>query len=182
MSQHFQTTRLQDLQEQLSSSVPWEKPRWRDLLIVIWSIVDASLGLVSSNLPCANPCRWLRVALSCSLSSTRDYFRRHLGSIEAILVSLCPVIIPGDLNAKQATWNSRTTNIRSRSLHTLVDPFTYTFHTSIGHHRLDVINIAIHRHLPYDINIEDINALSSDHTPILLTITAAPTTGQPPSQ
>jgi retron-type reverse transcriptase len=101
-----------------------------------------------------------------------------------------PLVLAGDLNAKHQSWNSRVSNPRGRALRNLLDhlgdinviaPPGPTYIPDDNRHRPDVLDIALCRNLVFPVTAVNVNDLSSDHTPVLLTIDAAPTTSLPPA-
>lgn len=107
--------------------------------------------------------------------------------ISAILDRRGPVLIAGDLNAKHPAWNSRITNARGRQLHRLaarhganiIAPATPTYYSSNHLHRPDVLDIAILKDLPFQLEVRAVDDLSSDHLPLLITANASPVSRDP---
>jgi hypothetical protein len=92
-------------------------------------------------------------------------------------------IIGGDFNSKHINWGSRYTNTRGRILHnsifknniTFISPDTPTYWPPQANRLPDVLDFfltKIPRHL--NTHIKNLNELSSDHTPVLLTCEAVP--------
>jgi len=97
-------------------------------------------------------------------------------------------IAAGDLNSKHPLWNSRCSNTAGNILYrhvqnsdySIISPDSPTHFPSAVGHRPDVLDIALIR-LPHQLTeISNLNELSSDHNPILLTITDSPITTTPP--
>lgn len=109
-------------------------------------------------------------------------------TLNSLLDTQKPVLIAGDLNAKHATWNSIRPNQLGKALRnyvnhrgdvTVIAP-TEPTHYPANHRQLpDVLDIALHRNLPFDVTADSVNDLSSDHSPLLLTMDVAPTTRFP---
>lgn len=97
-------------------------------------------------------------------------------------------ISAGDLNSKHPLWNSRTTNSSGstlfnhiqRSDYSVLAPTTPTYYPYAHKFRPDVLDIALVK-VPLPILVTNLNALSSDHNPILLEIYGTPITPLPPS-
>lgn len=92
-------------------------------------------------------------------------------------------IIGGDFNSKHISWGSRYTNTRGRILHnsilknniTFISPDAPTYWPSHMNRLPDILDFfltKIPRHLIT--HIKNLNELSSDHTPVLLTCGAVP--------
>eukprot|EP00102_Acyrthosiphon_pisum_P014983 XP_008185317.1 PREDICTED: RNA-directed DNA polymerase from mobile element jockey-like [Acyrthosiphon pisum] len=100
------------------------------------------------------------------------------------------LIICGDFNAKHSQWGSRYTNTRGRLFHTsipkhklsFISPDEPTHWLSHANRSPDILDFFITR-LPNSLNkfITSLNHLSSDHSPVLLTLDAemASTTTNP---
>jgi hypothetical protein len=97
-------------------------------------------------------------------------------------------VVAGDLNAKHPLWHSRCSNAAGAVLynHALNDDYTVTapdsptFYPAVMGHRPDVLDIALIRLPQLSYNIKNINDLSSDHNPVLLTLSDSPITSSPP--
>lgn len=100
-----------------------------------------------------------------------------------------PVIVAGDLNAKHRSWNSMRSNQRGHLLRAYIDrradvtaiaPTEPTFYPSVQRQRPDVLDLALHKDLPFQVDIEALHDLSSDHLPVLLLVDTTPTRALPP--
>lgn len=95
--------------------------------------------------------------------------------IETIMSDNTSKIIGGDLNAKSSTWRARITNSRGRLIQTMAQRHNFviyapeepTHYTPLK--RPDILDIFMVKNINYTMEIEVINELSSDHTPVLLT-------------
>lgn len=97
-----------------------------------------------------------------------------------LLTSNLPTILAGDLNAKHPLWNSVSTNSRglallkyvtsSSSNLTVTGPIEPTYYHFMVKTPPDVLDIAILRNILTSYDITTIQALTSDHNPILMTI------------
>lgn len=100
-------------------------------------------------------------------------------------------IVGGDFNSKHPLWGSRLINPRGRLLHSLIINKQYNTHAPpaptywpAARNRLpDVLDFFISRGInPYNVFTESLEELSSDHSPVLLTLQASPKyTQRPPS-
>lgn len=100
--------------------------------------------------------------------------------IEALLRTSNSVIIAGDVNAKHTCWNSRSVNQAGVALLEMFEetdtPFgiiapnevTYIPHNE--NQQSDVLDIALVRNVNMNIQIRALNELSSDHSPVVLTL------------
>jgi len=97
-------------------------------------------------------------------------------------------VVAGDLNAKHPLWHSRCSNAAGNILynHALNDdyivtaPETPTFFPTVKGHRPDVLDIALTRLPQLSCDVTNLNELSSDHNPVLLTLSDSPITSSPP--
>lgn len=97
-------------------------------------------------------------------------------------------IAAGDFNAKHPLWNSRLTNTAGTVLYqhaqnsdySIIAPDTPTHFSNTPRNKPDVLDIAITKLPHQSIEITNLNQLSSDHNPILLTISESPITTSPP--
>ncbi|UYV80173.1 hypothetical protein LAZ67_18001880 [Cordylochernes scorpioides] len=87
------------------------------------------------------------------------------------------VIAAGDWNSKHPLWGSRTSNNSGTVLHNfsekesldIVAPSSPTHYSPLGNP--DFLNIAILRNIPWTSRIKTLDALSSDHLPVILELT-----------
>jgi retron-type reverse transcriptase len=92
-------------------------------------------------------------------------------------------LLGGDLNAKNQYWGSRTSNPKGRNLYqtaqnenlTIITPNSPTYWPSSPSRRPDLLDIFLSRGLStLDMYCESIADLSSDHSPVLLTVSTIP--------
>jgi len=94
----------------------------------------------------------------------------------------------GDLNAKHPFWHSRCSNAVGNILYNhaqnddyiVAAPSSPTFFPAIAGHRPDVLDIALIRLPQLSYDLTNLNELSSDHNPVLLTMSDSPITSLPP--
>ncbi|CAI6352529.1 unnamed protein product [Macrosiphum euphorbiae] len=96
----------------------------------------------------------------------------------------------GDLNAKNQSWNCRTTNQAGKTLlqhmesyntYSICAPDSPTHHSYNPQHRPEILDIAL-ANLPYsELTLTNHNELTSDHNPIVMTISDSPITSNPPA-
>lgn len=136
------------------------------------------------------------VKLNCSISTTSIEISNGRDTIRVTYVYKSPnqaltiedldkltcganhFISAGDLNSKHPAWNSRCTNTSGNTLYRhlasavyyIVSPDTPTFYPHTPGHRPDVLDMALVRLSEKYVKVTNLNALSSDHNPILLTI------------
>ncbi|UYV77902.1 hypothetical protein LAZ67_15002762, partial [Cordylochernes scorpioides] len=87
------------------------------------------------------------------------------------------VIAAGDWNSKHPLWGSRTSNNSGTVLHNfsekenldIVAPSSPTHYSPLGNP--DFLDIAILRNIPWTSRIKTLDALSSDHLPVILELT-----------
>ncbi|UYV62896.1 hypothetical protein LAZ67_2002298 [Cordylochernes scorpioides] len=87
------------------------------------------------------------------------------------------VIAAGDWNSKHPLWGSRTSNNSGALLHNfsekenldIVAPSSPTYYSPLGNP--DFLDIAILRNIPWTSRIKTLDALSSDHLPVILELT-----------
>lgn len=97
-------------------------------------------------------------------------------------------IVAGDLNAKHPLWHSRCSNAAGIILYnhavnddyTVTAPDTQTLFPGVTSHRPDVLDIALIRLPQLSCDVTNLNELSSDHNPVLLTLSNSPITSTPP--
>lgn len=98
-------------------------------------------------------------------------------------------IVAGDLNAKHPSWNSRVTNTAGAALHkhmessnsyTITAPDSPTHHSYNPLHQPEVLDIALINIKNRDYIITNHNELSSDHNPVVLSISDSPIKTSPP--
>lgn len=97
----------------------------------------------------------------------------NVADFEALLSLPGQLFLGGDFNAKHAAWNSRMTNPNGRRLLRIIErheavvlgPHQPTIHPFRG--QPDVLDIAIAKLLPYHLDVEVRNVLSSDHVPVI---------------
>jgi len=99
-------------------------------------------------------------------------------------------VVAGDLNAKHPLWHSRCSNAAGNVLYmyyitlnddyTVTDPDTPTFFPTVVGHRPDVLDIALIRLPQLSCDVTNLNELSFDHNPVLLTLSDSPITSSPP--
>lgn len=98
-------------------------------------------------------------------------------------------IIVGNMNAKHSLWNSSSIYQVGRVLYGHVQQADFAVFAStipthfLGHpgHRPDVLGVTLVKLPHYYTNIQNLNDLSSDHNPILLSISDTPISSSPPS-
>lgn len=98
------------------------------------------------------------------------------------------LVSAGDFNAKHPLWHSHSTNQAGKTLfdhatindYNILAPDSPTHFPTIRNHRPDVLDIALVK-LNLHTRITNLNALSSDHNPILLEISGSPISSLPPS-
>ncbi|KAL5241637.1 hypothetical protein ACI65C_009047 [Semiaphis heraclei] len=109
--------------------------------------------------------------------------------LEAITNQKLKFIAAGDLNAKHPTWNSRTTNtsgnllqnhMKSSNSYTICAPVSPTHHSYNPKHAPEVLDIVISNLNDRDFTLTNHNDLSSDHNPIILSISDSITPLNPP--
>lgn len=83
----------------------------------------------------------------------------------------------GDLNAKNRNWNNRYNNSYGNSLHRIVNHFQLSLHapptpTCFAHNSRygSIIDLGLSKNIPHSITASTVNALSSDHIPVLFKI------------
>jgi retron-type reverse transcriptase len=97
--------------------------------------------------------------------------------ITEILDTGTSVIAAGDFNAKHQAWGSRVANRNGRILYELADaidllveaPPEPTYYSPLGH-RADTLDIALLKNVPLQTRLHVVNALNSDHLPVLMHI------------
>jgi retron-type reverse transcriptase len=97
--------------------------------------------------------------------------------ITEILDTGTSVIAAGDFNAKHQAWGSRVANRNGRILYELADaidllveaPPEPTYYSPLGH-RADTLDIALLKNVPLQTRLHVVNALESDHLPVLMHI------------
>jgi retron-type reverse transcriptase len=97
--------------------------------------------------------------------------------ITEILDTGTSVIAAGDFNAKHQAWGSRVANRNGRILYELADaidllveaPPEPTYYSPLGH-RADTLDIALLKNVPLQTRLHVVNALDSDHLPVLMHI------------
>jgi hypothetical protein len=97
--------------------------------------------------------------------------------ITEILDTGTSVIAAGDFNAKHQAWGSRVANRNGRILYVLADaidllveaPPEPTYYSPLGH-RADTLDIALLKNVPLQTRLHVVNALDSDHLPVLMHI------------
>jgi retron-type reverse transcriptase len=97
--------------------------------------------------------------------------------ITEILDTGTSVIAAGDFNAKHQAWGSRVANRNGRILYELADaidllveaPPEPTYYSPLGH-RADTLDIALLKNVPLQTRLHAVNALDSDHLPVLMHI------------
>jgi retron-type reverse transcriptase len=97
--------------------------------------------------------------------------------ITEILDTGTSVIAAGDFNAKHQAWGSRVANRNGRILYELADaidllveaPPEPTYYSPQGH-RADTLDIALLKNVPLQTRLHVVNALDSDHLPVLMHI------------
>lgn len=113
----------------------------------------------------------------------------QLTDLEALTNQNLKFIAAGDLNAKHPSWNSRTTNTSGHLLHnhmeslnsyTICAPDSPTHHSYNPKHTSEVLDIVILNLNDRDFTLTNYNDLSSDHNPIILSISDSITTLNPP--
>ncbi|KAL5243328.1 hypothetical protein ACI65C_010738 [Semiaphis heraclei] len=113
----------------------------------------------------------------------------QLTDLEAITNQKLKFIAAGDLNAKHPTWNSRTTNtsgnllqnhMESSNSYTICAPVSPTHHSYNPKHAPEVLDIVISNLNDRDFTLNNHNDLSSDHNPIILSISDSITSLNPP--
>ncbi|CAI6364669.1 unnamed protein product [Macrosiphum euphorbiae] len=96
----------------------------------------------------------------------------------------------GDLNAKHQSWNCRTTNQAGRILHqhmetsnsySICAPDSPTHYSYNSLHRPDILDIALVNLHHREYVLTNHNELTSDHNPIVMTISDSPITINPPA-
>lgn len=104
----------------------------------------------------------------------------------AILTSSqMPSFIAGDLNSKHTAWGCRTSNFKGITLLNYSTNADIQIHspsspTHFGFYQPDILDIAISRHLPQPPQITVLQALSSDHLPVLFSLSCSPLRTSPP--
>ncbi|GJQ77498.1 hypothetical protein Trydic_g20889 [Trypoxylus dichotomus] len=97
--------------------------------------------------------------------------------IDAVFNSHHPTILAGDLNSKHPQWNSKTLNRKGKQLKKISDERNLTvdaptedthIHTPTG--STDVLDLVILKCVATPYCIETINDLSSDHFPVIMTV------------
>jgi len=97
-------------------------------------------------------------------------------------------VLAGDLNAKHPLWHSRCSNAVGNVLynHALNDDYTVTapdtpkFFPAVVGHRPDVLNVALIHFPQLSCDVTNLNKFSSNHNPVLLTLSDSPITSSPP--
>ncbi|MXP61690.1 reverse transcriptase family protein [Pantoea sp. Taur] len=98
-------------------------------------------------------------------------------------------LLGADLNAKHQQWGSRTTNSRGRTLlsalnfrnSSIISPGTPTYWPTDPNRNPDLLDFFIHSGLnPLNHSIVRLDELSSDHSPLILTLSLAPIPKLPP--
>lgn len=98
-------------------------------------------------------------------------------------------IVAGDFNAKHPSWNSRATNKAEKILHKHMESLNHytilaldssTHHSFNPHHSPEVLDIALINLQSHDYTITNYNELSSDHNPLVLSISDSPIKTSPP--
>ena len=87
-----------------------------------------------------------------------------------------PIIVAGDFNAKHTSFNCRVTTPTGKMLYDFINynninclaPDSPTFHGGCG--LPDVLDIALIRNVSLTPDIQSIDALTSDHNPVILTL------------
>ena len=101
-----------------------------------------------------------------------------------------PVILFGDLNAKNTAWGCRTLNPAGRVLYSLLSPnhlsisspATPTYYSYNPNVLPDILDIAIHSHLPFQLFPTVLPELNSDHCPVIFTTSLNIFTDQTPQK
>lgn len=110
--------------------------------------------------------------------------------LDKIFADMTPTILAGDLNCKHSSWNSRTTNSNGKILYqhceltntySIFGPDTPTIYPS-NNTRPDIIDIVLTNNIVVPFCLDVINAMNSDHNPVLLTYGSAPLLDEPPSR
>lgn len=99
--------------------------------------------------------------------------------LDSLLEENVPTIIAGDMNAKHGSWHSLQSNHKGNVLakyastnSIVVDaPDTPTIHHSHSNRIPDVIDIVILKETKHLHSLKVLNELTSDHDPVLLTLT-----------
>lgn len=113
----------------------------------------------------------------------------NTADLDNLLDSDANTILAGDFNAKCPIWHSSCTNRAGNTLlnhmelnnYTIVAPDTPTFFPDIHQHNPDVLDIALLKTQNLRYELQNLNELSSDHNPILLTISSASHGNAPPN-
>ncbi|GJQ79219.1 hypothetical protein Trydic_g5464 [Trypoxylus dichotomus] len=98
------------------------------------------------------------IALYAAYSSPHDNIKE--ADIDAVFNSHQPTILAGDLNSKHPQWNAKTLNhAPTEDIH---------IHTPTG--STDVLDLVILKNVTTPYYLETINDLSSDHLPVIVTV------------
>jgi Reverse transcriptase (RNA-dependent DNA polymerase)/Endonuclease-reverse transcriptase len=104
--------------------------------------------------------------------------RLYACDLDKLLPPNHKVIVAGDLNAKHESWHSSVMNIRGQDLYNhaalhdyvVIGPCEPTFYNHNMSHQADVLDVAILADIRADYDITVVDALVSDHNPIILTV------------
>lgn len=97
--------------------------------------------------------------------------------LDKILRTSKPTIVAGDFNAKSPVWHSRTSNSNGKTLrkhnenrndYSILAPEIPTIHPHNSSHAPDVLDIVLHKNLIFQMTVNVLNELDSDHLPVLL--------------
>lgn len=110
------------------------------------------------------------------------------GEMDDLLAPNGPILVGGDLNSKHPSWNSRRITTKGRALRRYIDSRDDTivagptdpthYPNNLGNP--DVLDILIAKDFTFEYELTTINDLSSDHVPVIVTISSQPTTRLPP--
>ena len=102
----------------------------------------------------------------------------NVNDIEILLRLPSPTIIAGDMNAKHVDWNCRVTNPQGNALRDLyygsdinfeiLAPSSPTFIPDNQNHAPDILEIALVKDFQSILQINAVNALNSDHLPVII--------------
>lgn len=113
----------------------------------------------------------------------------QLSDIEKLLDPSIPTILAGDMNAKHTFWHSHSLNGAGRMLfshmsqsdYTIIAPTSPTHYPDQQRQRPDVLDIVLMKNVALQFEIDNFNALTSDHNPIQLVLHGRPTISPRPN-